>query len=582
METHQTAGGDEQQICRRHNGKHWRCKKPSGDNKLQYCDKHYKHFTDFSTKNPDERFCCHTGGSSGTSISRCKNFRMSHGAADHSIPKTKFCEKHYNYYKNRQKKKRSRDGEDRGAGTGPIETRDSNFSKLRKKVMEEHDPSLGIQPDASDDTSDTIIEGGTANIKRKRENVESYGKLESLTGIRENVVELEGLEHYKIKYSELSVELEKKKVECNTLQGKLVEVEEIRKTAAKDESGRTPADATECWRKLFSNLAESVESRILDLENIVLRMDNRISIMEGSVESRISKLESLVLRSGKGSSIMRCVELRDSAKIESEACGSQNNVTQSGGKQRDENNRSRTNAETSSVGRKDSHVHECKEKVLNVFGVGSLRLSSGNENVEEGKGFGCSEKRPSQHGSSSQDHLEMSVNPFLNLVSDDDSVEVLSETEDSDSSTDSEGSLGALMDMLAMKYKNRNKDKEIKWEFEADMLSSFEEDPELCMKAVCALYRQQICEDEISDKGLFHNSDALRCSALAKFLMDEDCEGDLNKSMNELEKFDSKGVEDCKRLARRYSTQLFSIYQNGKDPYFLPATTAIHGDETAM
>ncbi|XP_026439838.1 uncharacterized protein LOC113338675 [Papaver somniferum] len=179
-------------------------------------------------------------------------------------------------------------------------------------------------------------------------------------------------------------------------------------------------------------------------------------------------------------------------------------LLKSGEKQIDENNRSIPNAETSSGGRKDSHVYECKEKVLNVCDVGSLHLSSGGENVQEGKGCGCSEERPPQHGSSSQDHLEMSMNPFVNLVSDDDSAEILGESEDYYCS------LGALMDMMAMNYRNRNEDKEINLKFEADMLSSFEEEPELCLKAVCALYRQQICEDEISDKVLFHNRDALR------------------------------------------------------------------------
>ncbi|XP_026423448.1 uncharacterized protein LOC113319397 isoform X2 [Papaver somniferum] len=432
-------------------------------------------------------------------------------------------------------RKTNRDCE--GAATDPIEIRDS---KLKKKVMEEHDRSLdvtGIQPPATDDTPDTI--------GRKMENVEraeKSGEPESLTGITETVVESEILEHYK-------------------------KVEETRKTAGTDESERTPADATECWRKMFSDLAETMESRILDLEKIVLRMDDKISTVEGCVESRISKLESLVLRSGKESSILRCVQLRHSEKMESEVQGSQNDVSQRCEKQTDEN------------GSKDSDAYECKtkEKVLNVYDADCLRVSSEGENVGERKGWGCSEERPSQHGSSSQDHLEMSTEPFVNFVSDDDSVEILGEFEVSDGSTDSEGSLGVCMDMLAMKYRNTNEDKEIKWEFEADMLSSFEEDHELCMKAVCALYRQQISEG----KGLLHNSDALRCTTLAKFLMNEDCEGDLNKSVKELEIFDSKGVEDCKRLARRYSTQLFSIYENGKDPFFLPATTASHGDETA-
>ncbi|XP_026432867.1 uncharacterized protein LOC113330222 isoform X2 [Papaver somniferum] len=445
---------------------------------------------------PDEHFCSHTSG-----IYRCGNFSMSHGAAaeDPSVPKSRFCEKHYNYYSNyynnlKKKKKlfknTSRDGEGAGTGIGPIEPRDSNCSKSRKKIMEEHDRSLdvaGIQPAASGDFSDRI--GRTMeNVER----AEKSGEPESLTGNMETVVESESLEHHKSKCFELSVEFEKRKVECTKLQGKLAEVEEIRKTAAADETQRTHADAFECWRKMFSDLAESMESRILDLENIVLRMDNKLSTMEGYVESRISKLESLVLRSGKESSTLRCVQLHSSEKIDCEAQGSQNDVIQRGEKQRDENDR------------KDSNVYECKtkEKVLNVYDPGSLRVLSEGENVEEWKGWGCSEERPSQHGSSSQDHLEMYTEPFVHLVSDEDSVEILGESEDSDS----ECSLGALMDMLAMKYRNTNEDKEIKWKFEADMVSSFEEEPELCMKAVCSLYRQQICED----KGLLHNSDALR------------------------------------------------------------------------
>ncbi|KAM0939428.1 hypothetical protein DsansV1_C20g0163111 [Dioscorea sansibarensis] len=34
------------------------------------------------------------------------------------------------------------------------------------------------------------------------------------------------------------------------------------------------------------------------------------------------------------------------------------------------------------------------------------------------------------------------------------------------------------------------------WEYEADMLASFSKDPELCMKAVCAIYRQQTAEEK--------------------------------------------------------------------------------------
>ncbi|KAI3848010.1 hypothetical protein MKX03_001122, partial [Papaver bracteatum] len=136
-------GGDEQKLCRRHNGNVWRCKNVRGDNKLHYCEKHYKMFTDFFTKNPsllissnkigfltkekedlemqmkknkllpDEQFCCQNDGIKW----RCKNLRMGHGAADddHSVPKTNRCEKHYNYYLNYSNNQRiSGDGE--GAG----------------------------------------------------------------------------------------------------------------------------------------------------------------------------------------------------------------------------------------------------------------------------------------------------------------------------------------------------------------------------------------------------------------------------------------------------------------------------------
>ncbi|XP_026386215.1 uncharacterized protein LOC113281642 [Papaver somniferum] len=342
-----------------------------------------------------------------------------------------------------------------------------------------------------------------------------------------------------------------------------------------------------------------LESRISKLESLVLRMENENPTAAGCPESRISKLESLVQRNGKKSSILRCAELRNSEKIiEPEEC-LQNEVTQSGVNPRDENTRNEPNAETNSGVREDSHVYKLNpaENVLNVYHASinkhheseseyvnissvSLHLLNWGDNVKEGRGWGCVEERPSQHGSSSQDQLGMSKKPFLNLVSDN-GGESPGESEDSDSSVDPKNSLGDLLDMMPINSWNSNKDQEIKWKFEADMLSSFEEHLELCLKAVCALYRQHVSEDAISAKGLFHCSDAFRVTTLAKFLMDRDCKGDLKKSVKELEIFDSKAVEDCKRLARSYSKQLFSIYQKGKDPYFLPATTASHGHQTA-
>ncbi|XP_026415462.1 uncharacterized protein LOC113310867 isoform X1 [Papaver somniferum] len=145
--------------------------------------------------------------------------------------------------------------------------------------------------------------------------------------------------------------------------------------------------------------------------------------------------------------------------------------------------------------------------------VGSSKIGTKRKNFERKKGSGdwaCLEERPSQHGSPSHAHPGMSKKTFVNLVSDsDDAGDSLNESEDSDCFIDSKNSLGDLMDMSALKNLNMNND-EMKWKSQADMLSSFEEDTEICMKAVCALYRQVISENEISPKGLVFDEDTHR------------------------------------------------------------------------
>ncbi|XP_026423804.1 uncharacterized protein LOC113320080 [Papaver somniferum] len=335
--TKKKAAGDEQ-ICRRRFGK-WKCKNASSDNKLRFCEKHYKDykvFEDFcrnrsklptkkkrsgdgegegcsatgvktrvsksrkkitdqsldetggiqppttdmecgsanvGTKklHPDEQYCCQTGKGW-----RCKNFRMSHGA-DASVPKTNYCEKHYNYYaeyeKNLKKKKRSGGGGGADAGcstaTGPVEIRRSK----RRKTATEEDETGEIQPATSDDTSNTIIEdGGSPKIGEKRKTVEKMertGDLKSLTKIGEPVVVLESLEHYKSKCFELTLELEKQKME---LEKKNVELEkqklELEKKNAELETKKTAAEdenAVKYWRNKCS-----------DLESLVLKMEAEI------------------------------------------------------------------------------------------------------------------------------------------------------------------------------------------------------------------------------------------------------------------------------------------------------------------
>ncbi|KAL9412415.1 hypothetical protein AB3S75_045945 [Citrus x aurantiifolia] len=121
---------------------------------------------------------------------------------------------------------------------------------------------------------------------------------------------------------------------------------------------------------------------------------------------------------------------------------------------------------------------------------------------------------------------------------------------------------------------NRTKDQNSEWELEADMLSAFGKDPELCMKAVCALYRQQTSEEKDCKGSLVYNSrgfskfDAYRGTRLAEFLTDGDPQGELKKSVEELREYDPKGLELCRTFASRYSKQLFDICKNKEDPYF--------------
>lgn len=121
----------------------------------------------------------------------------------------------------------------------------------------------------------------------------------------------------------------------------------------------------------------------------------------------------------------------------------------------------------------------------------------------------------------------------------------------------------------------RNSDKKSKWEFEADMLAAFGKDPELCMKAVCALYRQQTSEEKTVKETIYSNQrgfsqcDALRGTTLAEYLTDGDPQGDLKKSVKDLQQYHPKALELCRTLATHYSKQLFAIYQNKEDPFFL-------------
>lgn len=57
---------------------------------------------------------------------------------------------------------------------------------------------------------------------------------------------------------------------------------------------------------------------------------------------------------------------------------------------------------------------------------------------------------------------------------------------------------------------------------------------------------------------------------MAEFLTDGDPQSDLKKSVQDLQEYDRKGIELCRKLAIHYSKQLFDIYKNKEDPLFLP------------
>lgn len=58
---------------------------------------------------------------------------------------------------------------------------------------------------------------------------------------------------------------------------------------------------------------------------------------------------------------------------------------------------------------------------------------------------------------------------------------------------------------------------------------------------------------------------------LAKFLINEDPQGKLRRSVKELELRNLKGLSECRRLAVEHSKQLFKIYKDKADPFFLPS-----------
>ncbi|GFP82546.1 hypothetical protein PHJA_000397600 [Phtheirospermum japonicum] len=98
--------------------------------------------------------------------------------------------------------------------------------------------------------------------------------------------------------------------------------------------------------------------------------------------------------------------------------------------------------------------------------------------------------------------------------------------------------------------------------YEADLLRALQEDEELCMNAVCALYRQQaqlnncLCRIFLSGR------------ALAEYLIGGDRELRLRKSVSEVKKERPDVISRCRKLATIYVEKLFQIYCEAGDPIF--------------
>ncbi|KAG2594817.1 chromodomain-helicase-DNA-binding protein 1-like [Panicum virgatum] len=147
---------------------------------------------------------------------------------------------------------------------------------------------------------------------------------------------------------------------------------------------------------------------------------------------------------------------------------------------------------------------------------------------------------------------------------------VLNEGSPAPEESDSEVDYADVMARIGRK--NKAKD----WKFEGDMLAAFDEHPEICLKAVCALYRKQTEEEQkqkatfVQNKQGFNQIHALRGSRIAEFLLDGDLYGPLKKTISDLEEYDRNALGFCRKVASHYSKQLFAIYQNKEDPYFHP------------
>ncbi|KAI3891478.1 hypothetical protein MKX03_037127, partial [Papaver bracteatum] len=328
----------QQQTCRYRGNK---CKILSGDNHLQFCDKHYKFHTDFLRNNPsilkknqldllgsdtadltkkkkrkhkgsilppDEERCCRNDGM----IWRCKKFRM----------KTKnYCQQHNAFnvqhskdimMKRKMKKKSGADFSKRVA-----ETRDSNrFKRPGKRQL-----TVTDQPSTSNPTtsSDRIAGAGSVKIGAKRKRVVDTamsGELKSLTGTRETRASkrrkmlMEGGESSNQPATNDNIESD------GIVEGVPPKIGKKRKNVERTKGSGEPVIELESV-ELYKSNSEKIESEVRALQNEstqsdeILRDENNMSkpttssdkITEGASPKVWTKMKNVEITKGSGESV---------------------------------------------------------------------------------------------------------------------------------------------------------------------------------------------------------------------------------------------------------------------------------------
>ncbi|KAI3881850.1 hypothetical protein MKW92_023622 [Papaver armeniacum] len=402
---------------------------------------------------PDDQRCSRSDGKGW----RCKNI-----VSSSSHNPSYYCDQHYNscwykHYRNNKTRRRSKLG-------GPILDSSDDEIKLKKQRVE-------------------TTEKSTHQLKRCciSEEETRIVKLEKHLGV------------CKRKCLELLAELDEKAMECIGIQGKLDELESM-KIAAEDELKefkRRQERRRNLDGMVWGKKEERTSGRITYLEGELKRMEKDMEHEKGEVEFWRNKFfdsEVRVLRLENGS-----VESQVCLQDDGPHCGERvgDNELSQRGRHCSCVSEFQTKGKVFKEDEVDMNAHrQVKEEVVECpdmhISSESPNLSCGGQKAEDVNGR--VERRSDKVGNTTAANL----------------VELI--CLDGDDESDSQ-SPGEVMDRMPMIY--RNKVKEVKWEFEADMLSSFGEDHELCMKAVCALYRQQSFKGK-SANGFFRCFDAVR------------------------------------------------------------------------